>query len=242
MVNIMNYGKGEGTLITLAGTIGVGKTEWGKVIAKHFGVELLEEKVKGNPFLAKYYEDPQRYSFHLQIFFLNHRFSAIKEAMIHPNSVLDRSIYEDAMIFARLQYENGSMDEAEYTTYLELHENMMQELADLYKQQILFKKSPDLMVMVHGSFEEIMRRIIKRGRPYEQIDGNPELSKYYRDLYEMYDNNFMKDYLDKNISPVYVIDIDKRDIFNPRDVKAVLDGIEETLQKDRGFVLPEELE
>lgn len=63
------------------------------------------------------------------------------------------------MIFARLQYENGSMDEAEYETYLDLHENMMEELNDLYKQQVLFKKSPDLMVMVHGSFEEVMRRI-----------------------------------------------------------------------------------
>lgn len=238
----MNYGKGEGHLITLAGTIGAGKTQWGKVIAKHFGVELLEEKVDGNPFLAKYYEDPERYSFHLQIFFLNHRFRAIKEAMAHPNSVLDRSIYEDAMIFARLQYENGSMDEAEYATYLELHENMMEELADLYKQQVLFKKSPDLMVMVHGSFEEVMRRIKRRGRSFEQIDGNPELYQYYQELYEMYEKEFMKEYLDRNISPVYVIDIDKVDIFNPKDVKAVLDGIEETLKKDRGFVFPEDLE
>lgn len=238
----MDYGKGEGNLITLAGTIGVGKTEWGKVIAKHFGVELLEEKVDGNPFLAKYYEDPERYSFHLQIFFLNHRFSAIKEAMAHPNSVLDRSIYEDAMIFARLQYENGSMDGAEYATYLELHENMMEELADLYKQQVLFKKSPDLMVMVHGSFNEIMRRIKKRGRPYEQIEGNPELYKYYQNLYDMYENNFVPDYLNKKISPVYVIDIDKMDIFNPQHVKTVTEGIEETLKRERGFVFPEELE
>src|SRR5699024_10952737 len=149
--------------------------------------------VKGNPFLAKYSVDPKRYSFDLQIFFLNHWFSAVMAAMIHPYSVLDRALYADAIIFASVHYENGSIDEAEYSTYCALHENMMQELADLYKQQILFKESPDLMVMVHGSFEEIMRRIIKRGRPYEQIDGNPELSKYYRDLYEMYDNNFMKD-------------------------------------------------
>ena len=238
----MNHGKGDGKLITLAGTIGAGKTEWGKVIAKHFEVELLEEKVDGNPFLANYYDEPERYSFHLQVFFLNHRFKAIKKAMAHPNSVLDRSIYEDAMIFARLQYENGSMDEAEYETYLDLHENMMEELNDLYKQQVLFKKSPDLMVMVHGSLEEVIRRIKRRGRDFEQIEGNPGLYKYYQDLYNMYENEFLKEYNSKGISPVYVIDIDKMDLFNPEDVKTVLTGIEETLKKDRGFVHPEELE
>ncbi len=238
----MNHGKGEDILITLAGTIGAGKTEWGKVIAKHFDVDLLEEKVDGNPFLEKYYDEPERYSFHLQVFFLNHRFKAIKSAMAHPNSVLDRSIYEDAMIFARLQYENGSMDKAEYETYLDLHENMMQELNDLYKQQVLFKKSPDLMVMVHGSFDEVMRRIKKRGRDFEQIDGNPELYKYYQDLYDMYENEFVPEYINKGISPVYVIDIDKMDLYNPEHVNEVLGGIEETLKNDRGFVYPEEIE
>ncbi len=242
LVNKMNHRKGDGKLITLAGTIGAGKTEWGKVIAKHFDVELLEEKVDGNPFLAKYYDEPERYSFHLQVFFLNHRFKAIKKAMAHPNSVLDRSIYEDAMIFARLQYENGSMDEAEYETYLDLHENMMEELNDLYKQQVLFKKSPDLMVMVHGSFEEVMRRIKRRGRDFEQIEGNPGLYKYYQDLYNLYENEFITEYNSKNISPVYVIDIDKMDLFNPEDVQTVVKGIEETLKRDRGFVYPEELE
>lgn len=228
-------------MITLAGTIGAGKTVWGKVIAEHFGVDLVEEKVEGNPFLAKFYDDPKRYSFHLQVYFLNHRFKAIKKAMTHPNTVLDRSIYEDAMVFARLQYENGSMDKAEYNTYLELHENMMQELHDLYAQQILFKKSPDLLVLVHGSLNEAMRRIKKRGRLYEQIEGNAELYQYYQDLYNIYENEFIPDYLEKGISPVYIIDIDKIEISNPLDVKEALEGIESTLKRERGFIFPEEL-
>lgn len=228
-------------MITLAGTIGAGKTVWGKVIAEHFGVDLVEEKVEGNPFLAKFYDDPKRYSFHLQVYFLNHRFKAIKKAMTHPNTVLDRSIYEDAMVFARLQYENGSMEKAEYNTYLELHENMMQELHDLYAQQILFKKSPDLLVLVHGSLNEAMRRIKKRGRLYEQIEGNAELYQYYQDLYNIYENEFIPDYLEKGISPVYIIDIDKIEISNPLDVKEALEGIESTLKRERGFVFPEEL-
>lgn len=227
-------------MITLAGTIGAGKTAWGGVIAEHFGRELLVEKVEGNPFLEKFYEDPKRYSFHLQVYFLNHRFKALKEAMVHPNTVLDRSIYEDAMVFARLQYENGSMDEAEFSTYIELHDNMMEELHSLYEQQVILKKSPDLLVFVHGSFDEAIRRIKKRGRSYEQIEGDPGLYKYYQALYDIYENEFIKEYREKEISPVYTLDIDKYEISNPDDVKEVMKGIEETLEKERGFVFPEE--
>lgn len=227
-------------MITLAGTIGAGKTAWGGVIAEHFGRELLIEKVEGNPFLAKFYKDPKRYSFHLQVYFLNHRFKALKEAMIHPNTVLDRSIYEDAMVFARLQYENGSMDEDEFNTYLELHDNMMEELHDLYEQQVILKKSPDLLVFVHGSFDEAIRRIKKRGRSYEQIEGDPGLYKYYQELYDIYENEFIKEYQKKEISPVYTLDIDKYEISNPDDVKEVMDGIEKMLEEERGFVFPED--
>ena len=227
-------------LITLSGTIGAGKTSWGSKIAEHFGVQLLEEKVNGNPFLAKYYENPKLYSFHLQVFFLNHRFKAIKEAMAHPNTVLDRSIYEDAMIFAKLQYLNGSMDEETYQTYLDLHENMMQELHDLYQQQALIKKSPDLLVHVHGSFDEVQRRVRKRGRDFEQTDNNPELLQYYKDLYKLYDESFVPEYLEHEISPVYVIDIDKCDIENPKHVAEVMAGIEKVLREKRGFAFPEE--
>lgn len=228
-------------MITLAGTIGAGKTAWGGIIAEHFGTELLIEKVEGNPFLAKFYDDPKGYSFHLQVYFLNHRFKALKEAMTHPNTVLDRSIYEDAMVFARLQHENGSMDEAEYNTYLELHENMMQEIHDLYEQQVKIKKSPDLLVFVHGSFDEAMRRIKKRGRSYEQIEGDPGLYKYYQELYDIYENEFIKEYQIKEISPVFNLDIDKYEISNPAHVKEVLAGIERMLEHERGFVFPDEL-
>ncbi|WP_072709882.1 deoxynucleoside kinase [Lacicoccus alkaliphilus] len=224
----------------MAGTIGAGKTAWGAVIAEHFGTELLIEKVDGNPFLPKFYEFPERYSFHLQVYFLNHRFKALKEALKHPNTVLDRSIYEDAMVFAKLQYDNGSMDEAEYGTYLDLHDNMMQELHDLYEQQIMFKKSPDLLVFVHGSFDEAMRRIRKRGRPYEQVERDPGLHVYYRDLYDTYENEFIKDYRKQEISPVYHLDIDKYEISNSADVETVLHEIEDILGEERGFVFPEE--
>jgi deoxyadenosine/deoxycytidine kinase len=229
-------------LITMSGTIGAGKTSWGGKIAEHFGVKLLEEKVDGNPFLDKYYENPKMYSFHLQVFFLNHRFKAIKEALEHPNTVLDRSIYEDALIFAKLQFLNGSMDEDTYATYLDLHENMMQEIHDLYQAQVLIKKSPDLLVHVHGSFEEIQNRVAKRGRPFEQTEGNPELLQYYKDLYKMYDESFITEYEAEGISPVYILDIDKYDIENPEHVAEVMKAIEEVLKTERGFAFPEEMD
>jgi len=103
------------------------------------------------------------------------------------------------------------------------------------------KKSPDLLVLVHGSLEEAMRRIKKRGRSYEQIEGNTELYQYYQDLYNIYENEFVTDYLEADISPVYIIDIDKIEISNPLDVNEVLEGIESTLKRERGFVFPEEL-
>jgi deoxyadenosine/deoxycytidine kinase len=230
-----------GLLITTSGTIGVGKTTWSEVIAKHFGVQVYREKVDGNPFLAKYYENPKMYSFHLQVYFLNHRFKAIKEALKHPNNVLDRSIYEDSMIFAKLQYKKGYMDDDSYKAYLDLHENMMQELHDLGEAKILMKKSPDLLVHLDGSFDEIMRRVKKRGRPYEQVENNPELLEYYKELYELY-KGFVDEYLSKGISPVYVLDIDKYDVENPEHVAKVMKDIEDILRKERGFVFPEELE
>lgn len=200
----------------------------------------MREKVDGNPFLPKYYENPKMYSFHLQVYFLNHRFKAIKEALRHPNSVLDRSIYEDGLIFAKLQYQNGSMDEDTYNTYLDLLQNMMQEIVDLYEQQALLKKAPDLLVHLDGSFDEILRRVKKRGRPYEQIEGNPTLLKYYQDLYKLYET-FVEEYTAQGISPVYVLDIDKYDIDNPEDVAEVMAGIEQKLRETRGFAYPEEL-
>lgn len=228
-----------GLLITTSGTIGVGKTSWSEVIAEHFGVEVLREKVDGNPFLEKYYQDTEKYAFHLQIYFLNHRFKAIKEALRHPNNVMDRSIYEDAMIFARLQYENGGMDKDSYDTYLDLQQNMMQELVDLYEGKVLTKKSPDLLVHLHGSFDEILRRVKKRGRVFEQVEGNPTLLKYYQDLYTIYEG-FVDEYVAQGISPVYVLDIDRYDIENPEDVAEVMKQIEQTLIKERGFSFPEE--
>ena len=117
---------------------------------------------------------------------------------------------------------------------------MMQEIHDLYESSVLMKKSPDLLILLHGSFDEILRRVEKRGRPFEQITDNPDLLQYYKDLYEMY-VGFMDEYYAAKISPMYMLNIDEYTIDNPEHVAVVMQDIEEVLRKTRGYAFPEEV-
>ena len=105
-------------MIILAGMIGVGKTTYTSLLAKELGTTAFFEPVDNNPILDKYYEDPEKYGFALQIYFLNKRFKAIKKAYYTDNNVLDRSIYEDAL-FTYINTLQGSISEQEYKIYLE---------------------------------------------------------------------------------------------------------------------------
>src|SRR5690606_17388127 len=106
----------------LAGMIGAGKSTYTALISEALGSEAFYESVDDNRILEKFYEDPKRWAFSLQIYFLNTRFRSIKDAFKHKNNVLDRSIYEDAL-FTRINYEQGNMSEPEMDTYLDLLEN-----------------------------------------------------------------------------------------------------------------------
>lgn len=161
--------------------IGVGKTTYTSKLADRLGTRAFYEPVDDNPILDKYYEDPDKYGFALQIYFLNKRFGLIKEAYYENNNVLDRSIYEDAL-FTKINTINGNISEAEYNIYLELLDNMMEEIEGLPK------KAPDLLVFLDGSFEHILENIQKRGRTFEQPDENNNLYSYYKQLYDEYKN------------------------------------------------------
>ena len=153
--------KGEqNAVIVLAGMIGAGKSTYTALISEALGSEAFYESVDDNRILEKFYEDPKRWAFSLQIYFLNTRFRSIKDAFKHKNNVLDRSIYEDAL-FTRINYEQGNMSEPEMDTYLDLLENMMEELDSMPK------KSPDLLIYLRGSLDTVLERIEKRGRDYE---------------------------------------------------------------------------
>lgn len=209
-------------VIITAGMIGVGKTTLTAKIADHLHTKAFFEPVGENPVLPLYYKDPKQYGFLLQIYFLNKRFSMIKQALSDDNNVLDRSIYEDAL-FTKENNVEGNISDTELDVYLKLLDNMMSDLNKLPK------KAPDLMVYSETSFETILYRIKKRGRDYEQIDNNPELKDYYYKMWSAYQDW----YQEYDASPKMKIDLDKYDLEDPQNVATVLGMIDERLAQIR---------
>lgn len=209
-------------VIVIGGMIAVGKSSYTKLISDHLGSKAFYESVDDNRLLEVYYADKKRWGFALQVYFLNTRFRDIKAAMRHRNNVLDRSIYEDAL-FSRINYEDGNMTSAEFDTYLELLENMLEEVEQL---EDTAKKRPDLFVYLRASFDTIEKRIKKRGRPFEQFDNDEELESYMRRVHGRYDDWVFNKY-DK--SEVLVLDADNLDITREEDAKEVLRLVDEKL-------------
>ena len=209
-------------VIITAGMIGVGKTTLTGKIADHLNTKAFFEPVGENPVLPWYYKNPKQYGFLLQIYFLNKRFSMIKQPLTNDNNVLDRSIYEDAL-FTKENNAEGNISDTELQVYLKLLDNMMQDLTRLPK------KSPHLMVYSETTFETILYRIKKRGRDYEQIDNNPELKDYYYKMWSAY-KDWYKDY---DASPKMKIDLDQYNLDDPKNVEIVLEMIDDKLKEIR---------
>lgn len=208
-------------LIVLAGTIGAGKSSLAAALGQHLGTDVFYEAVDNNPVLDLYYQDPKKYAFLLQIFFLNKRFQSIKEAYKANNNVLDRSIFEDEL-FLTLNYKNGNVTKTELDIYKELLANMLEELEGMPK------KRPDLLVYIDVSFDKMLERIDKRGRSFEQVDSNPELYDYYKQVHSKYPEW----YENYDVLPKIRIDGNKLDfVKNPEDLQHVLDTIDSELQK-----------
>ncbi|MGR3742061.1 deoxynucleoside kinase [Companilactobacillus sp. DQM5] len=209
-------------MIVLSGTIGAGKSSLATILSEHLGTEPFYEQVDNNPVLPLFYKDPKQYAFLLQIYFLNKRFDAIKKALGNDNNVLDRSIYEDSLFF-HMNADMGRATQEEVAVYDELLDNMMQELP--YAAD---KKAPDLLIQIDVSFDKMLERIQKRGREYEQIENDPSLVDYYKNLLSRYDDWFENyDY-----SPKMRIDGDKFDfVENEIDRKKVLELIDQEIKK-----------
>lgn len=207
-------------MIVTAGTIGVGKSTFTKIISDELGTKPFYEPVGDNPVLPLYYRDPKKYGFLLQIYFLNKRFNLIKEAYKENNNVLDRSIYED-YLFTQINYENGNMAKQEFDVYEDLLSNMMEEIEGLPK------KSPDLLVYLYADFDIILDRVKLRGRDYEQIDENPGLKNYYRTLWDKY-HQWYEDY-DK--SDKIKIDVGMHDLNTEEGKKYVIQKVKESLKQ-----------
>jgi deoxyadenosine/deoxycytidine kinase len=212
-LKILNQKKGDyGDMIVIDGVVGVGKSTLMEILEKN-GYIAFKEPVTNNPILDKFYYDRERYSFPLQIYFLNERFKQIKKASQYPNSVLDRSIYGD-VIFAKMLRDNGEMSEVEFQIYLDLFGNMMEHL-----------KAPKLLVYLEISTDEAIKRIKKRGREYEQVVEREyweRLNQNYREYFEQY-----------SFSPVLKINVDQIDFENNlEDREYVLNLIEKSLHTE----------
>lgn len=166
--------------IAIAGNIGSGKTTLAGLLSKHYGWEAHYEDVDTNPYLNNFYEDMQRWSFNLQIYFLNSRFRQIVEIRGGDKTVIqDRTIYEDARIFAPNLHAMGLMSSRDFDNYKSLFELMSS-----------FIKPPDLLIYLKASVGTLVSQIQKRGREYEssiRLDYLKRLNDLYDDWISSYD-------------------------------------------------------
>ncbi len=179
----------------LAGNIGVGKTTWTTLLSERFNWRPYYEKVVENPYLADFYHDMERWSFHSQIFFLTQRFKAHLEIQrTTMTCIQDRTIFEDGEVFARNLFLNKVMTEKDYRNYQDLYATIIDSLC-----------FPDLIIYLRASIWTLISRIRKRGRDYERaIDKEylAQLNRAYEDWIKRYSEN----------NRVLIIDTDDLDI------------------------------
>ncbi|MDD2965470.1 MAG: deoxynucleoside kinase [Bacteroidales bacterium] len=194
--------------IAIAGNIGSGKTTLTGLLSKHFSWEPHYEDVDTNPYLHSFYEDMQRWSFNLQIYFLNSRFRQVVDIRRSGKTVIqDRTIYEDAYIFAPNLHDMNLMSTRDYDNYRSLFDLMA-----------TFIQPPDLLVYLRGSVPSLVRNIQKRGRAYEESIRLDYLKKL-NERYEAWISGY-------NTGKLLVIDIDNIDFANkPVDLGTVIERI-----------------
>ena len=199
--------------IAIAGNIGAGKTTLTKLLAKHYNFNKQLEDVVKNPYLDDFYNQMERWSFNLQIYFLNSRFRQVKE--IHEknkNVIQDRTIYEDANIFAPNLHAMGLMTNRDFENYRSLFDLMEENVA-----------APDLLIYLRSSIPNLVSQIHKRGREYENSISIEYLSRL-NERYEAWIHNYKK-------GPLLVIDIDDLDfVENKEDLKEIISLIDKKMK------------
>ncbi|MBN1993759.1 MAG: deoxynucleoside kinase [Anaerolineae bacterium] len=183
----------EKYFVAVAGNIGVGKSTLTQLLVENLHWTPFYEAVDDNPYLTDFYQDMRQWSFHSQIFFLSSRLRSHREILNHPHPVVqDRSIYEDAEIFARNLYERGNMSERDFNVY-----------RGLYQEFIQFLPPPDLIIYLKASVPTLIERILRRGREFER-DVSP---LYLQQLNELYDA-WIEDF---TLCPVLTVPADQLD-------------------------------
>ncbi|MBE0650167.1 MAG: deoxynucleoside kinase [Bacteroidales bacterium] len=194
--------------IAIAGNIGSGKTTLTRVLSKHYGWKPLFEDVENNPYLQSFYEDMQRWSFNLQVYFLNSRFRQVVEIRRSGKNVIqDRSIYEDAYIFAPNLHSMNLMSTRDFENYISLFELMSS-----------FIQPPDLLIYLRASVPTLVEQIQKRGRDYEESIRLDYL-KLLNERYEAWINNY-------KLGKLLFINVDSMDFMNPEDISVVIEKVD----------------
>jgi len=195
--------------IAIVGNIGAGKTTLTELLSRHLGWEAQFEAVDNNPYLEDFYSDMKRWSFNLQIYFLNSRFKQIAEIQNSERNVIqDRTIYEDAHIFAENLHEMGLMTSRDYDNYRAIFDNITS-----------FIKPPDLLIYLKASVPTLVNNIQRRGREYEAGIRLDYLSKL-NDKYDKWIGNYQE-------GKLLILDKDKLDFANdPEDLGYIIQAIE----------------
>ncbi len=194
--------------IAIAGNIGSGKTTLTKLLSKHYGWKAHYEDVDHNPYLQSFYDDMQRWSFNLQVYFLNSRFRQVVEIRRgNKNVIQDRSIYEDAYIFAPNLHDMNLMSTRDFENYSSLFELMSS-----------FIQPPDLLIYLRASVSTLVEQIQKRGRDYEESIRLDYL-KLLNERYEAWISKYKQ-------GKLLIINVDELDFSKPEDIGLVIEKID----------------
>ncbi|MDB5007374.1 MAG: Deoxyadenosine/deoxycytidine kinase [Mucilaginibacter sp.] len=198
--------------IAIVGNIGAGKTTLTELLAKNYGWDPLYEAVDNNPYLEDFYSDMKRWSFNLQIYFLNSRYRQIIEIQKNGHNIIqDRTIYEDAYIFAENLHDMGLMTTRDYENYQSIFDNVTE-----------FIKPPDLLIYLKASVPTLVNNIQRRGREYESGIRLDYLSKL-NDKYQKWINSY-------KLGKLLIIDKDNNDfVNNTEDLATIVQLVEREL-------------
>ena len=211
--------------VAIAGNVGVGKSTLTELMSVRLGWHPFYEAADDNPYLADFYQDMRRWGFHSQVYFLSRRLRHHRQLLDYPDSVIqDRSVYEDAEIFARNLYLQGNMSDRDYRSYRELFEVLT-----------TFLPPPDLVIYLRASVPTLLERIQQRGREFE-LDISPEYLEQLNSLYEQWIADF-------RLCPVLTVPADELDfVSHGTHLDLILEKVEHRLRgKEEVVFTPEDV-